>query len=90
MTSKEKAKEIYQSFWKTTPQPCNDIEIKEGRYRGLMYQEWNKEWTTNTAKHQALICVDQIIKAINENRSQIPYMQMLRFYKEVEQELKAM
>ena len=59
--AKEKAKELYSQFFCATPQPYTESNIQ-----GLRFQDWDKEWTKNTAKKYCLIAVDEMIKQNGE------------------------
>ena len=55
-TPKEKARELYNAFFRLTPQPYSISEVN-----GLKFQDWDKDWTNQFPKKSALICVNEFI-----------------------------
>lgn len=59
LNSKEKAKDLYSKFFRTTPQPYYTDKCET-----LMFNDWDSNWTNRMAMEQAIICVNEIMIAI--------------------------
>jgi hypothetical protein len=86
MTPKEKAKELFDKFWRETPQPYTE-RVEYYKESKLIFNDWDKDWTNRLAKQCALIAVDEIIAsnpiAFDEDDNCIEK----NWWKEVKQEI---
>jgi len=88
MTPKEKASQLFAKFFCATPQPYTIENIG-----GLNFNDWDKNWTNETAKKYAIIMVDEIINDIGfiEDSNYAAICQWknngINYWREVEKEL---
>ena len=75
MTAKEKAKELVEKF------------RKDARLRSSGFLVANEKHSTYHAKQCALVCVDEIIKALLKNASNLGYDNILNIERDYWQEV---
>jgi hypothetical protein len=80
MKSKEKAKELIQTFFQNT----SEIEYDEGDSSGRVSISFD------VAKECALICVDECIKMANIMDGGFSFEKEINFWEQVKSELEAM
>lgn len=56
MSAEEKARELYDEYFRITPQPYTEDVVD-----GLKFNTWDKDWTKKYAKESALLAVDKIL-----------------------------
>jgi hypothetical protein len=78
MTPKEKAAELIDSFYQTTPNECfvNEPIGIAGRYKA-----WNQ------SKQCALIAVDEILKAVDNPDEKYLMKHIVEYWSQVKQEI---
>lgn len=73
MTSQEKAKELFDKFYKYTYEPEYSYTESKCEEIGLSKLEYEGHWENHCAKNCALICVNQIINEVLDNQYQEKY-----------------